>query len=85
LAHGIDVAVTSNQAVSFARSTPTSPVSQTRSRSRAEAQQSTGPTHPFYGRTAEIVELTQHLTNPAARLITVVGPGGMGKPAWRWK
>jgi predicted ATPase/DNA-binding XRE family transcriptional regulator len=81
LAQGLDVAVTSHSSfVSFARSTPTSP-----------AEPDAQPTHahpcsnlptqltPFFGRTAEIVELTQYLTKPAARLITIVGPGGMGK------
>src|SRR5512141_2628753 len=69
LAQGLDVAVTSHSSfVSFARSTP-------------QVQPDGNPTHehqrsnlpaqltPFFGRTAEIVELTQYLTNPAARLI----------------
>jgi len=81
LAQGLDVAITDRASVvSFARSTPTPPM-------QADAQ----PIHahwrsnlpaqltPFFGRTAEIVELTQPLTNPVARLITIVGPGGMGK------
>lgn len=44
------------------------------------------PAHPlpsattsFVGRTEELTELTQLLTNPACRLITLVGAGGMGK------
>lgn len=81
LAQGLDVAVTSHSSfVSFARSTPTSPVEpdaqpvHAQRRSNLPAQLTT-----FFGRTAEIVELTQHLTNAIARLITIVGPGGMGK------
>jgi predicted ATPase/DNA-binding XRE family transcriptional regulator len=81
LAHGLDVALTHHSSfVSFARSTPmlhvqpdAQPIHAQR-RSNLPAQLT-----PFFGRTAEIVELTQHLTNPIARLITVVGPGGMGK------
>lgn len=34
---------------------------------------------PLIGRDAELVELTQVLFDPGTRLITVVGPGGMGK------
>jgi predicted ATPase/DNA-binding XRE family transcriptional regulator len=81
LAHGLDVVVTHRASfVSFARSTPTpdmrpdaQPIHEHR-RSNLPAQLT-----PFFGRTAEIVELTQYLTNPNARLITIVGPGGMGK------
>jgi predicted ATPase/DNA-binding XRE family transcriptional regulator len=79
LAQGLDVAVTSlSSFVSFARSTP--PV-QPDTQLLHALQRSNLPAQltPFFGRTAEIVELTQHLTNPAARLITIVGPGGMGK------
>jgi transcriptional regulator with XRE-family HTH domain len=79
LAHGLDIAVTSHSSfVSFARSTP--PVQldpqllHAQRRSNLPAQLT-----PFFGRTAEIVELTQYLTNPTARLVTIVGPGGMGK------
>jgi len=34
---------------------------------------------PFFGRAAELLELTQLLTDPDCRLLTVVGPGGIGK------
>jgi predicted ATPase/DNA-binding XRE family transcriptional regulator len=81
LAQGLDVAITDRASVvSLARSTPTAQVqpdaqpAHVHRRSNLPAQLT-----PFFGRTAEIVELTQHLTNPAARLITIVGPGGMGK------
>jgi predicted ATPase len=81
LAQGLDVAIMDRASVvSFARSTPTPPAPpdappiHEQRRSNLPAQLT-----PFFGRTAEIVELTQHLTNPAARLITIVGPGGMGK------
>jgi hypothetical protein len=33
----------------------------------------------FIGRTEEIAETTDLLANPACRLLTLVGPGGMGK------
>jgi DNA-binding SARP family transcriptional activator len=36
-------------------------------------------TTPFVGRTEELAELTQLLANPHCRIITLVGPGGMGK------
>lgn len=81
LAHALDVAVTHHASlVSFARSTPTpsldpnaQPIHEQR-RSNLPAQLT-----PFFGRTAEIIELTQYLTTPTARLITIVGPGGIGK------
>ena len=81
LAHGLDVAVTHHASVvSFARSMPTSRL-EPAAQPIHEQRRSNLPSQltPFFGRTAEIVELTQHLTNPAARLITIVGPGGMGK------
>jgi len=34
---------------------------------------------PFIGRTAELNELAHRLHDPACRLLTIVGPGGMGK------
>ena len=34
---------------------------------------------PFIGRTDEIIELSQLLENPECRLLTLVGPGGIGK------
>ncbi len=34
---------------------------------------------PFIGRTAELNELAHRLHDPAYRLLTIVGPGGMGK------
>ena len=77
----LEVAVTDHaRLVSFARSTPTSPL-QPDAPPLDEPRRSNLPAQltPFFGRTAEIVELTQHLNNPAARLITIVGPGGMGK------
>lgn len=36
-------------------------------------------TTPFIGRNEEVAELTQQLAGPHNRLITLVGPGGMGK------
>jgi predicted ATPase/DNA-binding XRE family transcriptional regulator len=81
LAQGLDVAVTSHSSfVSFARSIPISPAEPVAQPTHAQ-RRSNLPAQltPFFGRTAEIVELTQYLTKPAARLITIVGPGGMGK------
>lgn len=37
------------------------------------------PFTPFVGRTAEVAQLGQHLLNPACRLLTLAGPGGIGK------
>jgi predicted ATPase/DNA-binding SARP family transcriptional activator len=34
---------------------------------------------PFVGREAELVELGELLTNPKVRLVTILGPGGVGK------
>ncbi|MCE7986679.1 MAG: XRE family transcriptional regulator [Caldilinea sp. CFX5] len=80
LAQVLEVAATQHASlVNFARATPTlavepgPPLDEPR-RSNLPAQLT-----PFFGRTAEIVALTQHLTNPTSRLITIVGPGGMGK------
>src|SRR5262249_1357635 len=36
-------------------------------------------TMPFIGRDDEIVAIAQQLANPACSLLTLVGPGGMGK------
>ncbi|MEZ4708149.1 MAG: BTAD domain-containing putative transcriptional regulator [Caldilineaceae bacterium] len=36
-------------------------------------------TTPFIGRERELTELTARLTDPATRLVTIIGPGGMGK------
>jgi predicted ATPase/DNA-binding SARP family transcriptional activator/Flp pilus assembly protein TadD len=38
----------------------------------------TGPT-PFVGREAELAELAELIANPDCRLVTLVGPGGIGK------
>src|SRR5262245_50562386 len=34
---------------------------------------------PFVGRTQELVDIQSRLSDPACRLLTLVGPGGMGK------
>src|SRR5258706_10579404 len=34
---------------------------------------------PFIGRTTELAEIAQCLADPACRLLTLVGPGGIGK------
>lgn len=36
-------------------------------------------TTPFIGRARELTELTDRLTNPDTHLVTIIGPGGMGK------
>ncbi|MCA9920497.1 MAG: hypothetical protein KC445_21225, partial [Anaerolineales bacterium] len=36
-------------------------------------------TTPFIGRKRELTELTDRLANPDTRLVTIIGPGGMGK------
>ncbi len=54
-----------------------------RAKLAAIAQLTTQPlpaaTTPFIGRADELTDLTALLTNPTCRLITLVGPGGMGK------
>ena len=35
---------------------------------------------PFIGRETELVELSDLLADPAIRLVTIYGAGGMGKP-----
>lgn len=37
------------------------------------------PATPFIGREAELAEIAELLADPACRLLTIVGPGGMGK------
>lgn len=37
------------------------------------------PSTPFIGREAELAQLTELLANPACRLLTIAGPGGVGK------
>ena len=37
------------------------------------------PATPFIGRETELAALSQHIANPATRLVTIVGAGGMGK------
>ncbi len=37
------------------------------------------PTTPFVGRTAELTAIEKRLTDPNCRLLTITGPGGMGK------
>jgi len=81
LAQTLEIAVTQHASlVNFARATPTLPV-EPDIQPLDEPRRSNLPAQltPFFGRTAEIVELTQQLNNPTARLITIVGPGGMGK------
>jgi predicted ATPase len=34
---------------------------------------------PFFGRRQEMAEIGQLLANPDCRLLTLLGPGGMGK------
>ncbi len=37
------------------------------------------PAPAFFGRTAELDDVAAHLANPDCRLLTILGPGGMGK------
>jgi predicted ATPase/DNA-binding SARP family transcriptional activator len=37
------------------------------------------PATPFIGRDTELAQIAQRLADPACRLLTIVGPGGMGK------
>ncbi|MDQ4075768.1 MAG: tetratricopeptide repeat protein [Chloroflexota bacterium] len=34
---------------------------------------------PFVGREAELIQIAEHLADPTCRLLTLIGPGGMGK------
>jgi len=34
---------------------------------------------PFIGRSEEIADIVQMLANPTCRLLTLIGPGGIGK------
>ena len=40
---------------------------------------------PLVGRQAELAELSYQLTDPACRLLTLVGPGGVGKTRLAWE
>jgi DNA-binding CsgD family transcriptional regulator len=51
-----------------------------------DQERDTAPTHnlpaqltPFWGRERELAELTQLISDPACRLLTITGHGGMGK------
>src|SRR3712207_5168508 len=46
---------------------------------RLSTVQSLPPPTSFIGREKEIAELTELLAEPACRLLTLVGPGGIGK------
>ncbi len=50
-------------------------------RLRQHPPRSNLPTVPslFVGRAAELAQLNQHLANPNCRLLTILGPGGVGK------
>ena len=37
------------------------------------------PTTPFIGRAEELTEIAALLADPACRLLTLIGPGGIGK------
>ena len=37
------------------------------------------PPNTFVGREVELAQIARHLTNPTCRLVTIVGPGGIGK------
>ena len=80
LAQALDVAVTQHASlVSFARTAPTFPLAPDQPLYEQRPSNLPAQLTSFFGRIAEIVELTHHLTNPTTRLITIVGPGGMGK------
>ncbi|MEZ4674843.1 MAG: AAA family ATPase [Caldilineaceae bacterium] len=80
LAQALDVISTQQASlVYFARSTPTLPLERKTPLYEQRCSNLPAQLTPFFGRTAEIIALTQHLTNPTARLITIVGPGGIGK------
>ena len=41
------------------------------------------PPTPLIGREAELAALARLLSDPRCRLLTLVGPGGIARPAWR--
>lgn len=43
------------------------------------------PLTPFVGRTDELIQITDCLENPDCRLLTLVGPGGIGKTRLAWQ
>lgn len=45
----------------------------------AQARPPAGDAAPFFGREAEVERLRQQLADPQCRLLTLLGPGGMGK------
>jgi DNA-binding SARP family transcriptional activator len=42
-------------------------------------------TTPFVGREQELVEISSRLQDPACRLLTLLGPGGLARRAWRYE
>ncbi len=40
---------------------------------------------PFFGRENELAVLEKLVGDPAVQLVTIVGPGGIGKPDWPWQ
>ena len=58
----------------FSRIAPPHPERESQSRHHLPA-----PTTPFFGRELELAELSRLFADPATRLVTLVGPGGMGK------
>lgn len=40
------------------------------------------PVIPFIGRAQELADIARRLKDPACRLLTLVGPGELAKPAW---
>ena len=49
---------------------------------RCPPKQSARPAHTFIGRQGQIAKIKRRLSN-GARLLTLTGPGGTGKPGWR--
>ena len=58
---------------------PAPPARPACAQSRPRAHGLPSHTTPFVGREAELAELADLLADPACRLITIVGPGGIGK------
>ena len=63
-----------------ARVAPAQPDTEPAARHNSPARRALpAPTTPFFGRELELAELTRLFADPTTRLVSIVGPGGMGK------
>ena len=62
-------------------SAPALPVSHSPSPPLPPSRSPPLPSAAFFGRAAELAQISAHLADPACRLLTILGPGGAGKTA----